>query len=151
MADNSMNFDSDGEWSDQGLVGPAIHAPSHIKAIVINKYRIEWLDMSEPGRDLYAKNHIVTTTIFAQPIWINGREWSSARLSMEIGPDDKVVADVNEVRSSRIPVPIYTDLKLIYIFPTRNWCLARSTTQGYIPLLYSDAVGVANGARERNR
>ena len=107
MADNSMNFDNDGEWSEQGLVGPAIHAPSHIKYIVINKYRIEWLDMSEPERDLYTKNHTVATTIFAQPIWINGSEWSSARLSMEIGPDDKVVADVNEVRSSHIPVPIY--------------------------------------------
>jgi len=140
MADNTINYDNDGEWSDQGLEGPAIHAPAHIKAIVINRYRIEWLDVSEPERDLYFKNHIVATAIFAQPVWINDREWSSARLSMEIERNDKVVADVNKVRSSHIPVPFYPDLKLIYVFPTRNGCPARNTTRAYIPSPYSDTM-----------
>jgi len=56
-----MNFDTEGRWDDQGLVGCAVHAPPNIKAIVVDPYYIVWLDMLAPDRNFYAKNYIVTT------------------------------------------------------------------------------------------
>ncbi|KAL4074253.1 hypothetical protein V8B97DRAFT_1914313 [Scleroderma yunnanense] len=121
MADIVMDFDTDGKWNAKDVEGPAIHAPAKIKAIVIDKYRIEWLDISDPHTNFYAKNHMVATVIFAHPVWINDTACSSAPLSMELGPE-KVVPDVNEewVPGSEYNPGIYTLSVLDYNTPTRR-------------------------------
>jgi hypothetical protein len=66
-----MDFDNDGEWDDDEQTGPAIHTPSVIKDIIVNEYRIEWLNLSQPEENFYAKNHIVATVTFATPEFLN--------------------------------------------------------------------------------
>jgi len=85
-----VNFDKDGEWDEEDQVGPAIHAPDDARKIVVDNYRIEWLNLSEPQTNFYAKNHMVATLIFAKAVVINDIEYSSARLSMELGSGGKV-------------------------------------------------------------
>ncbi|KZT04198.1 uncharacterized protein LAESUDRAFT_751269 [Laetiporus sulphureus 93-53] len=114
-----MNFDTDGYWDTSDLEGPAIHAPADIKAIVVNKYRIEWLNISDPTKDFYAKNHMVATVLFAQSQCINNEWYLSARLSMELGPE-KVVPDANEtlVSGSEYNPGVYTLAMLSRDTPT---------------------------------
>ena len=85
-----MNFDKDGEWNEEVQVGPAIHAPDNARKIVVDGYRIEWLNLSEPQNNFYAKNHMVATLIFAETATMNDVEYSTARLSMELGSGGKV-------------------------------------------------------------
>ena len=68
-----------------------IHAPDYIKNIIIKCYRIEWLNLSDPKNSFYTKNHMVATLIFAKAVMINGIEYGSARLSMELGKEKTVV------------------------------------------------------------
>src|SRR5260221_9130582 len=87
-----INFDSDGAWDDKKHHGPAIHAPDDVKAIVIAKYCIKWLDMSAPSANFYSKNHMVGFAIFVTSQWFGGVQYKSAKISMDI--DDKVTVDV---------------------------------------------------------
>ncbi|SRR5258708_4827005 len=92
MSDNSDNipqidFDTEGFWDFDEAQGPAIHVPDQVKNIVVTQYRIEWLNMSIPDEDFYAKNHMVAVVEFAQSTMIDREEYSSARLSMEFGPE----------------------------------------------------------------
>lgn len=89
-----LNFNTDGTWDAQELEGPAIHAPAAIRNIIANRYRVEWLDMSNPKTNFYAKNHMVASVVFDTPQWIEGTEYKSARLSVEVNsnvqPNDQV-------------------------------------------------------------
>ncbi|KAJ7803328.1 hypothetical protein B0H14DRAFT_2613430 [Mycena olivaceomarginata] len=87
----SLDFDSDGSWETDLQSGPAIHAPAHIKNILIDSYRVEWLNLSEPDEDFYSKNHMVATLSFDAPVTIGDTGYSSARLSMELGERGKAV------------------------------------------------------------
>ena len=102
-----VDFDHDGEWDEEDQIGPAIHAPAYVKDIVVNKYRIEWLNLSEPETDFYSKNHMVATLIFAETVTIDDVDYSSARISMELSIEKKATAIVGqEVRiSTHIYIP----------------------------------------------
>ena len=100
-----MDFDRDGEWDEYYQIGPAIHAPDNVKNIVVDEYRIEWLNMAEPEDDFYAKNHMVATLIFAEAVTINDVEYGSARLSMELGSGTKVAAIVGQDVRISIAIP----------------------------------------------
>jgi len=98
-----IDFDSDGDWDFDECLGPAIHTPKNIKNIMVNEYRIEWLDMSEPNIKFYPKNHMVGTLIFETPMWIGNTEYKSARISMEVDvevPQNAVVPGILDVRSA---------------------------------------------------
>lgn len=100
-----MDFDNDGRWNDQKQAGPAIHTPSAIKHTIINEYRIEWLDLSEPENNFYAKNHMVATVKFTTPQFFNGKKYLSARISMETGTEKEVVEiAAQQVRSTQISI-----------------------------------------------
>src|SRR5258708_38341355 len=99
-----MDFDNDGEWKNDKQTGPAIHTPSIIKNIIVNRYRIEWLNISLPDKDFYAKNHMVATVTFTTPQFFNNVEYLSARISLELGPEKKVEIVVQEVRSTHISI-----------------------------------------------
>ena len=130
-----MDFDNDGEWDDDEQTGPAIHTPSIIKDIVITEYRIEWLNLSEPENNFYAKNHMVATVTFATPQVFGNKEYSSARISMEVGTEKKVVEIVGqEVRSTHIPMStsqsyLFLDLGLDARRPLQPRCLHRCAPQ----------------------
>lgn len=97
---STINFDTRGAWNAQEVLGPAVHAPPAIRDIHVTTLRIEWLDVSEPEKDFYAKNHMVTTLIFREPVSIDGTEdMSSARLSMEL---DETVTSEDKVASVEI-------------------------------------------------
>ena len=103
-----MDFDKDGEWDYEKQRGPAIHTPLNIKAIVVDQYRVEWLNISNPHpkQKFYAKNHMVATVRFVKPQTIDGMVYMSARISMELGIEKKVVAVVaQEVCSTHISIP----------------------------------------------
>ena len=100
-----MDFDTDGEWDEKDQIGPAIHAPLDVKAIVVNQYRVEWLNLSDPKDKYYAKNHMVATLRFAKPEYIGDKRYSSARISVELGPEKVVEIYGQEVRSTHIPIP----------------------------------------------
>ena len=59
-----MDFDHVGEWEEKDQNGHAIHAPNIIRNIVVTRYRVEWLNLSEPLINFYAKNHMVATLLF---------------------------------------------------------------------------------------
>ena len=80
-----MDFDHDRKWDEEDQIGLAIHALAYVKYIVVEKYRIEWLNLSEPETDFYAKNHMVATLIFAETMTIDDVDYSLARISMELG------------------------------------------------------------------
>jgi len=82
-----LNPNTDGTWDAQGLSGPAIHAPAAIRNIVITTYRVEWLNLSDPKLNFYAKNHMVAGIVFARPQWVGDKECKSARLSVEVDYD----------------------------------------------------------------
>lgn len=97
---STINFDTRGAWNAQEVLGPAVHAPPAIRDIHVTTLRIEWLDVSEPEKDFYAKNHMVTTLIFREPVSIDGTEdMSSARLSMEL---DETVTSEDKVASVEV-------------------------------------------------
>ena len=123
-----MNFDSDGSWDAEEQSGPAIHAPPNIKDIFVAGYRVEWLNISDPEKNFFAKNHMVATLLFAEPKIIDGTRFSSARLSMELGEEEKVTAIV--AMSVRSPPRISTRLNLILIISARTGSLANSTSRG---------------------
>jgi hypothetical protein len=58
MSGNVIDFDAYGSWNPQTLIGPAIHAPDAIKAIVVDKYRVERMNLSVPDLNLYAKKYV---------------------------------------------------------------------------------------------
>lgn len=102
-----MDFNHDGTWSESQQ-GPAIHAPDNVKNIIVEKYRIEWLNISDPKENFYAKNHMVATLVFSEGVIINNLNYFSARLSMELGPEERVAEIVSqEVRNS---TPILTSV-----------------------------------------
>jgi hypothetical protein len=109
-----MDFNKDGEWNDEEQKGPAIHTPSNIKDIVIKGYRVEWLNISNPDTNYYAKNHMVATLIFAEIQTIDSKHYRSACISMELGPVNKVVAIVgNEASSTHILYQLESDLDFL--------------------------------------
>jgi len=73
-----LNFNTDGTWDAQELKGPAIHAPTAIRNIAVTTYRMEWLNLSDPKTDFYAKNHMVASVVFATPQWIGGADYKSS-------------------------------------------------------------------------
>ena len=73
-----MDFNHDGTWSESQQ-GPAIHAPDNVKNIIVEKYRIEWLNISDPKENFYAKNHMVATLVFSEGVIINNLNYFSAR------------------------------------------------------------------------
>ena len=89
-----MDFDNDGEWNNDAQSGPAIHVPLGIKNTIVEQYRIEWLDVSHPEENVYAKNHIVATLVFASSLRIGDTEYSSARMSMETAQEWKRVDEI---------------------------------------------------------
>ena len=96
-----MDFDHEGEWDEEEQEGPAIHAPENIRNIVVSQYRIEWLNISEPDKNFYAKNQMVATLVFTEPQFIAGEAYLSARISMELERENKVVQIVaQEARST---------------------------------------------------
>ena len=109
-----MDFDRDGAWNDQVQLGPAIHCPQGIKDIVVDKYRVEWLNMSDPVEDFYAKNHMVAGLVFAQPRVISGVEYQGARISMETGLIKKVVTVPGHDAQIIFSHP-YADLTLTFV------------------------------------
>ncbi|KIO24938.1 hypothetical protein M407DRAFT_8674 [Tulasnella calospora MUT 4182] len=86
-----MDFNHDGAWDYQDQLGPAIHCPQIIKNIVVDEYRVEWLNMSDPDEDFYSKNHMAGGLAFTHPQVIGGVEYQGARISMETGLIKKVV------------------------------------------------------------
>ncbi|KIO27453.1 hypothetical protein M407DRAFT_232698 [Tulasnella calospora MUT 4182] len=80
----AIDFNKDGQWDAQELEGPAIHAPADIRDIVVTTYRVEWLNISDPQTNFYAKNHMVSAVVFATPQFIGDKDYMSARLSEEI-------------------------------------------------------------------
>jgi hypothetical protein len=88
-----LDFDTDGEWEVSKARGPAIHAPAEVRDIVVTTYRVEWLDISDPENEFYAKNHIVSAVIFAESHHIAGKKYFAARLSMELSETLKEVKD----------------------------------------------------------
>ncbi|KAK0194719.1 hypothetical protein F5146DRAFT_978197 [Armillaria mellea] len=118
-----IDFDKDGEWDDDEQSGPAIHAPQEIKNIAIKNFRVEWLNLSDPSEDFYAKNHMVGTVTFVQPHVINGARYSSARISMEVGVEKKFVAIVGQeewMPGSHYFHGVYTLNLLDYAEPTHR-------------------------------
>ncbi|EWC46698.1 hypothetical protein DRE_04185 [Drechslerella stenobrocha 248] len=98
MSNNGfVNFDTDGKWDNQNMVGPAVHTPQYVRNTIIIEYRIEWLNMSEPENDFYSKNHMVASAIFARPLKISNENYASARISMELSEDSRPVDGVNPV------------------------------------------------------
>lgn len=86
--------------------GPAVHVPDDIKRIKIQGYRAEWLNISTPQENFFAKNHMVSTLLFAQPKIIGGIKYASARLSMELGEKWKVAEiAAGSVGSTRTSIP----------------------------------------------
>lgn len=101
-----MDFDKDGEWDNDTQSGPAIHTPQEIKNIAIKHFRVEWFNLSDPDRNFYSKNHMVGAVTFVEPYASNGVEYCSARISMELGVEKKVVAAVGQkVRGTHIYTP----------------------------------------------
>ncbi|KAL1668905.1 hypothetical protein EV121DRAFT_266363 [Schizophyllum commune] len=85
-----VNFDAGGAWNEAKQRGPAIHAPTSVQNIVVSRYAVQWLDLSEPESGFYAKNHMVAALSFAQPWTPDGLTYyNSARLSMELGVEKK--------------------------------------------------------------
>ena len=80
-----MDFDHDGKWDEEDQIGPAIHTPAYVKDIVVEKYRIERLNLLEPKTDFYAKNHMITTLIFTETVTIDNVDYSSTWICMELG------------------------------------------------------------------
>jgi hypothetical protein len=58
------------------------------------------LNLSEPENGFYAKNHMVATLIFTDIVTIDDVDYGSARLSMELGSENKVVAIVVRIRTA---------------------------------------------------
>ncbi|KAI6038756.1 hypothetical protein EDC04DRAFT_2569322 [Pisolithus marmoratus] len=100
----TMHFDTDGQWNVTEVQGPAIHAPSWVKNIILDKIRIEFLDISEPNIGFYAKNHIVSAVTFVEPVQFNRRQYVSAHISMELGLWKKVKG-INVVSNLMIRPP----------------------------------------------
>ena len=104
----TIDFDFDGEWDEEQMKGPAIHVPDDIKGIIVDKYRIEWLDMSTPDFDFYAKNHIVAAVDFATPQMLGNTIYRTARISMEIEVNARAgdtvpgVLEVNSIYTRQI-------------------------------------------------
>lgn len=96
-----MDFDNDGAWFDYGQEGPVVHAPTIIKNISVAVCRIEWLNMSDPKDNFYAKNHMCMTLVFNHYVTIDGMPYGSARLSIEEykDPSREVAAIVSPVRN----------------------------------------------------
>lgn len=129
----SIDFDTFGQWDVDKAKGPAIHIPDDIKNIIITRYRIEWLNLSDPAQDIYAKNHMVAVAVFAQPVTINDVRYESARISMELGPNLYVaIESVGDVRSL---LSIYPFLNLTLISSTRIGHLGSITPQESIRFL----------------
>jgi hypothetical protein len=85
-----VDFDRDGFWDNVKQRGPVIHAPIAIKNIIVSKYSVQWLNISEPVKDFYSKNHMVAALTFAQPWTEDGITfYNSARLSMELSVEMK--------------------------------------------------------------
>jgi len=97
-----IDFDSGETLDVKGQAGLAIHAPDRVNAIVVTKYHIKWLDISDPDTNFYPKNHMVGSMIFATPQRFGDVEYYSARISMEV--DEEVVAG-DEVLGV-IPYPV---------------------------------------------
>ncbi|KAL7922620.1 hypothetical protein ACQKWADRAFT_312853 [Trichoderma austrokoningii] len=121
-----VDFERDGKWNKKSQTGPAIHTPKDIRDIVVKSYRIEWLDLSEPKFDYYAKNHIVATVVFAASKTIGGVKYRSARLSMEVD-EVKIVGelatrpDTKSLRPGSEYMPgVYTVKLLTYQSPTHR-------------------------------
>ncbi|KAF7761891.1 hypothetical protein Agabi119p4_9883 [Agaricus bisporus var. burnettii] len=99
MADNTVdtdydyiNFDANGEWDEANLIGPAVLVPKHIRSLVVTEYRLEWLNLSDPGEHL--KNHMIAAVTFSTPIYLNNDWYYAARLSMETATNDQAYKDV---------------------------------------------------------
>ncbi|KIO26489.1 hypothetical protein M407DRAFT_7785 [Tulasnella calospora MUT 4182] len=118
MAYPELDFNTDGAWDPEELIGPAIHAPAEIKDIPISEFRVEWLKTPQP----YAKNHMVAAVTFAEPQLLNNKKYYSARLSMELGPEKKVSGATKETyKPGRQYFPgVYTVALLVYPMPTRR-------------------------------
>ncbi|KAJ7292645.1 hypothetical protein C8J57DRAFT_1549877, partial [Mycena rebaudengoi] len=86
-----FDFDNEGKWNDDEQIGPAIHAPPFVKNIHINGYRVEWLSISDPENFFFAKNDMVATLVFSETQNMGGQSYKSARLSMELGREGRVV------------------------------------------------------------
>jgi len=56
---------------------------TEVKSVVIDQYRLEWLDTSNAEENFYAKNDMVAAVKFAEVQQINGARYKSARLSVE--------------------------------------------------------------------
>lgn len=105
MDDFRIDFDTFGAWNTTKLSGPAVHVPEELKNIAVTQYRIEWLNGSTPEECFYGKNHIVAVVVFAESQQINGSEYASALISMELGPAAHVT-QITPVRCSNSIVPI---------------------------------------------
>lgn len=89
-----MDFDTYRQWNFFKRMGPAIHAPSWVREIILNpNICIEFLDVSEPAQGVYLKNHITATVTFANPVWVRNKKIVSARISMEPGPPLAVIKE----------------------------------------------------------
>lgn len=94
-------------WDDEEQSGPAVHAPDAIKNIAVKEYRIEWLNISEPETNFYVKNHMVATVVFVTTQIFDRVEYHSARLSMELDIEKKVVElAARPVRTTQISISI---------------------------------------------
>ena len=52
-----INFDTHGTWDANLFAGPAIHAPAAVRNIIVIDYVVQWLDISDPEANFFAKNH----------------------------------------------------------------------------------------------
>lgn len=99
-----MDFDNDGEWNNVQQKGPAVHAPLDIKNIPIMGYRVEWLNMSKPEENFYAKNHMVAMLAFTESKGIGKKTYKAARISMELSAEKKVAQIVGQkVGGTQLP------------------------------------------------
>ena len=57
---------------------------------------MEWLNISKPGENIYAKNHMDSTVMLIQPYVINDVKYFSAHISMELGVEKKVVVVISQ-------------------------------------------------------
>lgn len=79
-----IDFTTYGEWNT--ISGPAIHAPAWVRAIILKpEFRIEFLDLSDPDDDFYAKNHIISAVIFVRSIRVYDTTYKSARIRDQYG------------------------------------------------------------------
>ncbi len=93
------------KWNDNKQIGPAIHTPTVIKDTIVNEYCIKWLNLSEPQKFFYLKNHMVATMRFATPQFFRNKKYLSAQISMKVGIGKKVVEIVGqEVCSTHISI-----------------------------------------------